>query len=62
MEQILYSGSKDMVRFLLAFCCKDNSSTTPVTADEVLGKHFEDCLRKVIPVANSDGMRQRLDG
>ena len=61
MDQRKYCDPEDMIRFLLGLCCQDDSSTTPVSCDETLDRCFEDCLRKVIPVANSEELRQRLD-
>jgi hypothetical protein len=61
MDRRKYRDPEDMIRFLLALCCQDDSSTTPVSRDEVLDGRFEECLREVIPVANSDEMRQKLD-
>ena len=60
MNQRQYCSPDDMVRFLLGLCCQDDSSMAPVSRDEALDKRFEECWRKVIPVANSDEMRQRL--
>ena len=48
-----------MVRFFLAFCCDDNSSDV-LRDTQSLSKHFEDCWRKVVPVANSIEMREKL--
>ena len=50
----------DMVRFLLAFCCDDSSSDT-ICDTQVLNERFEDCWRKVVPVANSGEMKRRLE-
>jgi hypothetical protein len=61
MNKRKYCDPEDMIQFLLALCCQDDSSMTPVSRDDTLDKRFEDCLGKVIPVANSDGLRQRLD-
>ena len=61
MDQRKYCDPEDMIRFLLALCCQDDSSTTSVSRDETLDRRFEDCLRKVIPVANSEELRQMLD-
>ena len=61
MEQRKYCDPGDMIRFLLALCCQDDSSTTPVSRDEALNTCFGECLREVTPVANSDEMRQKLD-
>jgi hypothetical protein len=61
MNQRKYCNPEDMILFLLALCCQDDSSTTPVSRDETLDKRFEDCSREVISIANSDELRQRLD-
>ena len=52
---------EDMILFLLAFCCQDDFTETPISCDEILDRLFEDCFRTVTPVANSEGLRQRLD-
>jgi len=52
---------EDMIRFLLALCCQDDSSTAPVFRDSVLDERFENCLRQVIPVANSKEILGKLD-
>ncbi|KAF9647703.1 hypothetical protein BDM02DRAFT_3270005 [Thelephora ganbajun] len=61
MNQRKYCDPEDMIRFLLALCCQDEPSTTPVARGQVLDDCFEVCWREVIPVANSDELRQRLD-
>ena len=61
MEQRKYCDPEDMIRFLLALCCQDDSSTSPVSRDEVLSTCFGECLREVTLVANSDEMKQKLD-
>ena len=61
MDQRKYCNPGDMVRFLLALCCQRDSLVAPVSRDETLEKRFEDCSRKVIPIANSDELRQRLE-
>jgi len=61
MVQRKYCNPEDMVRFLLALCCQDHSSTTPISYDKTLDSRFGDCSRKVIPIANSDQLRRRLD-
>jgi len=61
MGQQKYCDPEDMVRFLLAICCQDHPSTTPVSRDETLESRFGDCSRKVIQVANSEDLRRMLD-
>jgi len=61
MRQRKYCDPEDMIRFLLALCCQGDSSTTPVSRDEVLDRRFEDCLREAVPIANSDVLREKLD-
>ena len=61
MELRKYCDPKDMIRFLLALCCQDDSSTTPNSGDKALDKQFEDCLEKVNQIAGSDRLRKRLD-
>jgi len=60
MHQRKQCKPDDMIRFLLALCCRDDSSTTAVSRDEVLDRRFEDCMREAIPIANSDELRRRL--
>ena len=50
----------EMVRFLLAFCC-DANSPDALRGTQPLNKRFGDCLREVLPVANSVEMRERLE-
>ena len=61
MGQQKYCNPEDMVRFLLALCCQDHSSTTSVSRDETLNRRFGDCFGKVISIANSKELRGRLD-
>lgn len=61
MEQRKYCNPEDMIRFLLALCRRGDSSTTPVSRDKVLDRCFEDCLREVIAIANSDELGRKLD-
>ena len=61
MGQRKYCNPEDMVQFLLALCCQDDSSTAPVSRDETLDKRFGDCLREVIPIADSKELKGRLD-
>jgi len=49
----------DMVRFLLAFCCDDNSPNA-LCDTQALHELFGDCWREVVPVANSAEMREKL--
>ena len=50
-----------MIRFLLALCRQDDSSTTPVSHDDTLDKCFEDCFEKVALVVDLKEMGQKLD-
>jgi len=50
----------DMVRFLLAFCCTDDSSDALCDA-EVSNERFRNCWGKVVPVANSKKLKNRLE-
>jgi hypothetical protein len=61
MRQRKYCDPEDIVRFLLALCCQDDSLPTAISHDEVLDTRFDNCLREVIPVANSIEMRRKLD-
>jgi len=55
-----YCDPKDMIRFLLALRCQDDSSATPVSRDDALDKCFEECSKKVAPVANLKEMWRKL--
>jgi len=61
MRQRKPCSPKDMILFLLALCCQDDSSTTPVSRDDALDKCFEECFEKVAPIADMEEMRQKLD-
>ena len=61
MSQRKYCDPEAMIGFLLALCCQDDSSTTPVSRDQTLDRVFEDCFGEVIPIANSLELRQKLD-
>jgi len=61
MQQRQTCHPEEMIRFLLALCCQDDSSTTPISRDDVLIERFEDCLRQVIPVANSEEVQEKLN-
>jgi len=61
MGQRKYCNPEDMVRFLLALCCQDDSLTTPISRNETLDRRFRDCSGKVIEIANSEELRRRLD-
>ena len=61
MGQRKYCNPEDMVQFLLALCCQDDSSTVPISRDEILDKRFGDCLREVIPIADSKELTGRLN-
>ena len=61
MRSRRYCDPKDMILFLLATCCQDDSTATPVSRDKTLDQRFEDCFRTVTPVANCDELKRRLD-
>ena len=61
MSRQRYCDPEAMIGFLLALCCQDHSSTTPVSRDQTLDKLFEDCFGKVILTANCSELRQKLD-
>ena len=48
----------DMAQFLLAFCCDDNSPDS--RGVQVLKERFNAGWEKVVPVANSEEMKERL--
>ena len=52
--------SMNMIKFLLAFCCGDKPSGEPRDPQD-LNKCFEECLKRVDPVANSPEMKERLE-
>ena len=57
MRNCNHCQPKEMVRFLLAFCCQDGE---PLDDGEALDERFDDCWRKVIPIANSEPLTKRL--
>ena len=61
MEPRKYCSPKNMIRFLLALCRQDDSSTAPVSRDDALDKCFQECSDKVVPVTHLKEMRQKLD-
>ena len=61
MVDVEYCDPEDMIRFLLALCCQDDSSTIPAPRDEVLDRRFEDCMREAVPIINSDELREKLN-
>jgi hypothetical protein len=52
---------KDMIMFLLAFCCREDSSQTAVSRDDDLNKRFEDCYERIIPIANDVILKEKLN-
>ena len=56
-----YCNPKDLIRFLLALCCKDDSLATPVSRDEALDRCFDDCFENVVPIANSGELVEKLE-
>ena len=61
MEKRKYCNPEDMVLFLLALCCQDDSSTAAVSRDEIINKRFKDCLREVNQIANSPDLWKQLE-
>ena len=61
MQLRKYCEPKDMIRFLLAFCCQDDSSTIPVSHDDALDECLEECSEKVAQVVDLEEMLQKLD-
>ena len=61
MKQEKLCEPEDMVRFLLAICCQDDSSTTPVSRSNVLDTCFTKCLADVAKIAQSDKLKEKLD-
>ena len=61
MKQRKYCNLKDMVQFLLALCCCDDSSTTPNSLDETVKTRFDDCLRSAAKIASSDELKEKLE-
>jgi hypothetical protein len=60
MEKCQYCNPMDMVLYFLARCCEDNLSDTRRDS-QVLRECFGECWGKVVPVANSDEMKKRLE-
>ena len=61
MEKRKYCNPEDMVLFLLALCCQDDSSTAAVSRDEIISRRFKDCLREVNQIANSPDLWKQLE-
>ena len=61
MKQQKPCNPEDMIRFLLALCCQDDSSTTPVSRNDTLDRCFKECSNKAAQVAQLKEMRQKLD-
>ena len=61
MKKRKHCSPEDMVQFLLALCCQDDSSTAAVSCDETLDQRYNDCLREVTPIADSPDLRERLE-
>jgi hypothetical protein len=51
---------EDMIRFLLAICCQSDSSTTPVSRDEILDTCYKDCLEKATEIAKCGELKEKL--
>ena len=61
MKKRKHCSPEDMVQFLLALCCQDDSSTAAVSRDETLDRRYNDCLREVTSIADSPDLRERLE-
>ena len=61
MKQRRYCNAQDMVMFLLALSCRDDSSVAPVSRSKDLDKRFDDCHRSVVPIANCVDLREKLE-
>jgi hypothetical protein len=62
MQQQKWCEPEDMIRFLLAICCQGDSSTTPVSRDEILETRFQSCLEKATEIANCSELEEKLKG
>ena len=60
MKERQHCAPKDMILFLLALCCQDDSAT-PVSRNASLDRCFEECLREVTPVASSTTLQEKLN-
>ena len=60
MEGAQRCNPMNMVQFLLAFCCTGNSSEALSDA-QVSEERFKNCWSKVVPVANSRELKERLE-
>ena len=58
MKQKKHCNPEDMVKFLLALCCQDNPSAT---LDKDVDKRLNDCYKSVLPLANCNELRERLE-
>ena len=61
MQYRKYCNPKDLIQFLLALCCQEDSSTTPVSRGEALDRCFDDCFGNVVPIANSSELVEKLE-
>ena len=60
MRQQKPCSPEDMIAFLLALCCRKDSSTTPLSRDEDLNKRIKACNEKVNPIAKSVELKGKL--
>ena len=61
MKQRRYCNPQDMVMFLLALSCRDDSSAAPVFRGKDLDKRFYDCHKSVVSIANCVDLREKLE-
>ena len=61
MERRKHCNPEDMVMFLLALCCQDDDSPTPVSRNKDLDKLFHDCYSSILLITNRVGLRKRLE-
>jgi hypothetical protein len=51
----------DMIAFLLALCCRKDSSPAIDSREDDLDKRLEDCFQKVIPIAEDGKLKRKLE-
>jgi hypothetical protein len=61
MKQEQYCKPEDMIRFLLAICCQDDSSATPVSRGDVPDARLNEFLNGVAKIAESEELKAKLE-
>ena len=61
MKQEKFCEPEDMIRYLLAICCQEDSSTSPISRGDVLDTRFNECLAGVAKIAESEELKGKLE-